>query len=102
MSATKTRAVHRDAQRTCKAARQKMRAALTELARFHSQPPMSRDAFAAWCQRIADEHAKPRGCELLVQHNADGLVKVRIKAQECELPCEVCQTIECFFNPRTY
>ena len=102
MSATKTRSAHRDPQRACKAARHKMRAALTELARFHTQRPMSLDEFAAWFQRIADEHAKPRGCELLVQHNADGLVKVRIKVQECEFPCEVCKTIECFFNPRTH
>ena len=88
-------------QRTCKAARGKMTAAQTELARLHSQLPMSREAFATQIQRIAAEHAEPCGCELLIQHNSDGLVELRIKVQESEFHCELCKTIECFFHPRT-
>jgi hypothetical protein len=89
-----------DAQRTCTATRAKMTAALTELARLHSHRPLSHDAFAAAIQRIADEHAQPCGCELLVQHNADGLVQLHLKVRPSDFDCEVCQTIECFFHPR--
>lgn len=90
-----------DPHRTCQAAREKMRAAGTKLARLHLQLPMSREAFAAQIQRVADEHAQPCGCELRVQANSDGLVEVRIKVPQVERQCDVCKTIECFFHPRT-
>jgi hypothetical protein len=85
----------------CKAARKKMTAALSELARLHSQLPMSRAAFGTQIQRIADEHAEPYGCKLLLQHNSDGVVELRIKDQKAEFQCEICKTTECFFHPRT-
>ena len=101
MSAKEAPQLDPDAQHTCKAARKEMTAALSELARLHSQLPMSREAFATKIQRIADEHAQPCGCKLLIQHNSDGLVELRIKAQTAEFQCAACKTSECFFHPRT-
>lgn len=101
MRAKKDYRLEPDALRTCKAAREEVTAALTELARLHSHLPMSRESFATQIQRIADEHAQPCGCELLVQHNSDALVELRIKVQPSGFQCGVCETIECFFHPHT-
>jgi hypothetical protein len=90
-----------DAPRPCQAAREEVTAALAELARLHAKLPMPQAIFAARIQGIVDEHAEPCGCELLVQHNADGLVALRIKVPKSEFHCELCNTIECFFHPHT-
>jgi ATP-dependent phosphoenolpyruvate carboxykinase len=59
MSAKKARHLDTDAKRTCKAARNKMTAALSQLARLHSQLPMSREAFATQIERIAASTRNP-------------------------------------------
>lgn len=101
MSANNTHRQGSGKELPCKAAREKMTPALDELARLRKHLPLSHEAFAAELQRIVDEHAQPCGCDLVVQHAADGPIKVHIKAQKLETQCEVCTLLECFFHHRT-
>ena len=87
---------------SCKSDREALSHAVKELARFRTHGSMPHDFFIAELQRIADEHSAPCGCDLIVQHTADGVIKVQVrsKVHPTVNPCEVCETIECFLHKR--